>query len=256
MSEVLLTHADIYTDERKVYLDGSILIDDGKIIDIYHGVKKNYEGKIIDLKGNMIIPSFFSLNEKGDVQKGVSDYLRVDHMDDHALGLFKYVTEDSDLKDVKVALVDRDMILDDDIKVVLGMADIKDIARYHFDAIGPLYKDMGVLDMYHPNIIAQALFSDHYVILDTDGLDEEVIKFTLRNKDHDKVIIESDDMLGVLKLDIPMSDLIGYLDINAHAFLGHGHRYGRLMKGNEASFIILDQKRNYLFSFIRGKIWK
>ena len=130
MSEVLLTHADIYTDERKVYLDGSILIDDGKIIDIYHGVKKNYEGKIIDLKGNMIIPSFFSLNEIGDVQKGVSDYLRVDHMDDHALGLFKYVTEDSDLKDVKVALVDRDMILDDGIKVVLGIADIKDIDSF------------------------------------------------------------------------------------------------------------------------------
>ena len=254
MSEVLLTHADIYVDERKVYLDGSMLIDDGKIVDIYHGIKKGYTGKTIDLKGKTIIPAFFSLNEKGVVQKGVGDYLRVDHMDEYALGLFKRAGDN--LEDVKVVMTDRDMIVDEDIRVVLGKCNMSEdeTAGCHFDAIGPLYKDMGTLDMYHPNIISYALESDVYVILDTDGLSEKMIRFTLKNKAADKVIIVSEDLMHVLKIDISLSDLIGYMDINAHAFLGHDHRAGRLLRGNTAQFIIIDQKREFILSYIRGKV--
>ena len=44
MSEVMFINCQIVADERKTYLNGSIHVRDGKIQDIYHSPKKDYEG--------------------------------------------------------------------------------------------------------------------------------------------------------------------------------------------------------------------
>lgn len=257
MAEVLLKNCDIYTDERKVYLDASILIDGTKIIDIYHGQKKDYAQKVVDLGGKIIIPAFCSLFEKGTIRKGVGDHLRTDHMTKEAMGLFKDLTKGDIIdQDTKAILVNEKSVYHDfEGKVVFGHSHIERslLDSFDLDAIGPLYEDL-VFDVKRPNLVTEAFLGDKYVLVKADELSDEMLGFTLKNIKKDKLILLSDDLLDLLKRDIELCDLTSYLDINVRRFLGQPYPKGRLMRGSQADLIILSEKREFLFSFIRGKL--
>lgn len=261
MSEVMFINCQIVADERKTYLNGSIHVRDGKIQDIYHSPKKDYEGKVIDLKGLTMIPAFFSLDTFSVPQVGTGSYLRRDHLDDKCLGLFKDYVYDPDIEDdqVRLALINEDIDTEalkaKGIKLVLGHSDITidEIEKLDVDAIGPLFYDMS-FDPYHPSLISYALMSDKYVLLDTRDLPKITLDLAIKNIRKDRLIFIGDHLLDDMKRDIDLNDLVAYTSTNAHDLLGHPKNNGRLMRGSKADFIILDKERNYVLSYIGGRV--
>lgn len=62
-----LKHGHLIIDRNKEYLDGSILIEDKKILDVFVNSNKEFlDAQTIDLKGKVILPNFFNSDLKKD----------------------------------------------------------------------------------------------------------------------------------------------------------------------------------------------
>ena len=75
---VLFTHAHLVLDGNTEYLDGAILVEEGKIEGVYpHSDKVTLSAKrVIDLEGKIVMPAFFDPDVRnGDTGRGVTAYI-------------------------------------------------------------------------------------------------------------------------------------------------------------------------------------
>ena len=67
----LYKHVHLVIDDKREYLDGSILINDGIIEDVFIQSNKTIEDvKELDMNGKIFIPMFFDTKSKLEKQKG------------------------------------------------------------------------------------------------------------------------------------------------------------------------------------------
>ena len=70
--KTLYKHVHLVIDDKREYLDGSILINDGIIEDVFvQSNKVIEEAEEIDMNGKIFIPMFFDSKSKKEKQKGV-----------------------------------------------------------------------------------------------------------------------------------------------------------------------------------------
>ena len=70
--KTLYKHVHLVIDDKREYLDGSILINDGIIEDVFVQSNKTIEdAKELDMNGKIFIPMFFDTKSKLEKQKGV-----------------------------------------------------------------------------------------------------------------------------------------------------------------------------------------
>lgn len=252
MSELLLKNADIYVDERKVFLKASLHIKDGKIFDIYNR-NKDLAIKTIDLGGKMIIPAFCSVS--GLWQRGASHALVKED-----LGTFIDLTQNEFDPDAKLVIAterhDIEALRQKGIKVILGHTRIGEemIERIGVDGIGPLYYDMPPYDPYRPGPVNYAFDHDAYVLVDIKDMPVSSLKFLCKNVAFDRLIFIGDHLDEDLKADLPLSDLIAYTSLNVYRLLDLPKPFGKLIRGNRADILILDEKREILSGIIKGEV--
>ncbi|MDO4198070.1 MAG: N-acetylglucosamine-6-phosphate deacetylase [Erysipelotrichaceae bacterium] len=87
----LFTHGHIIVDPYREYMDGAILVEDERIIDVFpqsNKVKETEDVKIIDLKGSLVMPGNFDTHTHGI--KGISfDTADREKMDEASLEMAK-----------------------------------------------------------------------------------------------------------------------------------------------------------------------
>ena len=103
--KTLYKHVHLIIDDKREYLDGSILIEDGIINDVFIHSNKSFDNvKEINMKGKIFIPSFFDSKSKTKKQKGV---IKKFVCDKKVLNEPTHLISDKDIKNKNVCAVTR-----------------------------------------------------------------------------------------------------------------------------------------------------
>lgn len=235
---VLFVHAHIVIDGNKEVLDGAIAFKD-TIEDVYYHLNdkilKKYEGRIYDLKGLIIMPSFVNIGH----------------------------TEDDGIYDDGVDVRYKDQILihrtskDEDYDGLIAPYDsnLKD-----YDVVLDLFHTHEKFDHQKPTLINDAFNNKSYVSVSIDDIHDDVLGFILRVIDRKKLIItgdlqESDIIKRLKKHNVANTDIVLYRGINLLRLLGY-KRSGELKRGMEASFDIYDKGLQLLYRINKGEYLK
>lgn len=234
----LLTHAHIITDGKTEILDGAMAFKETVNEVSYHLTDKilnKYEGRIYDLEGLIIMPSF----------------VRIGHnIDDEVYD------DGKDLKYHDKTVIRRYMNDDETEEGYLIAPYNSDLS--HFDIIADLFHSGEVFDYRGQTLINRAFNNEAYVSIDIDDIDDDVFDFILRTISRNKLIVQSDksseEVLRYLKRHrVPLTDMALYTSLNLLRLLDD-KRKGELRRGKEATFDIYDEQLNHLYTVKRGEL--
>lgn len=219
--KLFLKHCHLIIDEHKECLDGALLINEDYIEEVYSQTSKAnlLDVKELDLKGSIVMPEFFD----GEKNRIIIDPLNINNQN-----------------------------IDKDTKIFIGntKAYKNDLKNIKYDGIYDLYNNMTGFSHNKLGIVNEAFINlDKYVELDALKVDEDVLKFTLRNLRKDKVILINDleESIKVLKkINIDYTDILAYTSINAYKLYGSINLNGSLVKGKHSRLIVLDENMNIL----------
>lgn len=208
----LYIHGHLIVDDYRQYLDGSLLIDDDHIIDIYPELTNvnDKDTKIIDLKGQYVFPAFFDTNKLFDYQ------IVVDPLDDKKINTSK--------------------------KIMLGntLAYLDDI-NIEYDGYYDLFNKMTGFDPYKKGLVNGAFNDDRYVEIDSSH-DESILKVVYKLKRKDRIILIGDIKQGIKKMyhiGADFNELLLMSSLNAYRLFGLDHKNGSLIKGKNANIEIM-----------------
>jgi len=215
MSKLYLKHGHLIIDGAKEYLDGSIIIDNEVIKEVYpftDKVKEIYEGyKKVNLKGYYVFPLFIELNEYHSMYEVKSNLRRIN-------------------KDKKLFLT--------------GGIKRKEI-DVDYDLIYDLYQDM-VFDVRKEGLIEEAFYTDKYVSIDINNVSDEQLKLAIKNIDEDKLIImgfNAKTCNRLHELKVSNTSIYKYLTGNVLRLFNDDKLKGSLIKGRKADLVVLN--KNY-----------
>ncbi|MDO4499977.1 MAG: amidohydrolase family protein [Erysipelotrichaceae bacterium] len=154
------------------------------------------------------------------------------------------------------------------IKVMFGHSDAryKDIKDYKHDGFTHLFNASSPYHHRDLGLVNLALAEkDRYVevIAEESHLDLSVIKLIMNEIDKDKLILVSDSkedtyllngLKNLRKLGASNTDLVAYSSLNAYRLYGMDKRYGSLIKGRCADFVVLNDDLDVVMTYVKGKI--
>ena len=256
--KTLYKHVHLVIDDKREYLDGSILINDGVIEDVFVQSNKIIDdAKELDMNGKIFIPMFFDSKSKPEKQKGV---------------IKKYICSD------KVLEESTHLISDDDIKILKIICAITRINNYKkvngiktlinpsseknvfADGVSDITKDK-VLDFDNNKMINYAFANNCYVEFGIDkSISDEYINFVFKNIEVNKILLisfEHDNILDQIKrlhrLNISLPDIVAMTSINPNNYYGYGNQEGYLIKGKPANIVCLDDNMDLEFVMVKGE---
>lgn len=254
----LYKHVHIVVDDKREYIDGSILINNGTIEDVFVQSNKTFDDvEEINMQGKIFIPSFFDTKSKTNKQRGVTK---------------RYIASEEVLE------IPTHLITDDEItnrKNILALTRIKSINKakriktfFNPMSEGDISAD-GVSDIsealflpFNSNkMINRAFFNDCMVEFGIDKkINDEHILFVLKNIDVNKLLLISykHDDIGeqikrLIKLNVSLTDIVAMTSINAYNFYGNTRQDGYLIKGKPANIVCLDENMDIEFTLIEGE---
>lgn len=223
-NSILLVHAHIIADGNKEILDGAIAFKD-TIEEVYYHINdkilKKYEGRIYDLEGLIIMPSFVNISH---------------HI---SLGLYD---DGTDVKYQNRILIHRTSKVESNHDYLIAPMN-SELDRY--DVILDLFHNGESFDYKKPTLINAAFNNRSYVSIMIDDIHDDVLDFIFRIIDRHKLIITTDmskqDLIKrLLSQHISLMDMALYCGINLLRLLGY-HKGGELKRGMDASFDIYDK---------------
>lgn len=209
----LYVHGHLIVDSYRQYEDGSLLIDDNHIIDVFCDSKSTFDGdlnqtEIIDLKGKLVFPAFFNCNE-----------------------LDKYQSVIDPLKPI-----------DSNKKIMIGKsaAYLKDV-NIEYDGYYDLFHNMTGFDAYNFGLVNGAFNDDKYVEVDS-SLDKSILSVIYRLKRKDRIILIGDVYLGIKKMfeiGANYNELLLMSSLNAYRLFEIDKLNGSLIKGKSNKIEII-----------------
>ena len=256
--KTLYKHVHLVIDDKREYLDGSILINNGVIEDVFIQSNKIIDdAKELDMNGKIFIPMFFDTKSKLEKQKGVINRFVCS---EKVLEEPTHLVSDESIKTLKnVCAVTRIKNYQkvNGVKTFINPSSIENIFA---DAVSDITKEK-VLDFNKNKMINYAFQNKCFVEFGIDNsINDDYISFVFKNIDVDKILLISfdhDDILDQIKrlhkLNISLTDIVAMTSINPNAFYGNTKQEGYLIKGKSADIICLDDNLNLDFVLVKGE---
>ena len=256
--KTLYKHVHLIIDDRREYLDGSILINDKTIEDVFVQSNKAIEdAKEVDMQGKIFIPAFFDTKSKIEKQKGV---------------VKKFIASNKLLNEDIHLISDEEIIENKNICAVTRINDYKKVnsiktlinpsseENKSADAISDITKEQNI-NLNSNKMINYALANNCVVEFGIDNnIKDEYIKFILKNIEATNIMLisyEHDDIIDQIKrlrkLNISYQDIVAMTSINPYNFYGYNKQDGYLVKGKSANIVCLNERNEIEFTLIEGE---
>lgn len=252
-------HCHLIIDDRREYLDGSIIVNDEYIEDVFMHTKEFNESdlKIVDLHGKILMPSFFDSKSDDKEDRGVNHKyifsktelsvpthlytekeLEYVGQNTHAVTMQGPYKKLFTVKTLSSPLNKINIFAD-------GVSDITVTRLLSFDPI---------------NMLNHAMNNKCYVEFGIDNtISDEHIKFIMKNIDSDKLALigyNHDSFINQIKrlhkLNVSLNNIVAMSSLNALRFYNEDTLEGSLIKGKYANIICLDDKLNIEFVLNKG----
>ena len=259
----LYLHAHIIPDSDREYLDGALLIEDGKILDVFAQSRKvnlEEEREVIDASGKIIIPAFFDPYTEEESGQGCVRSIRVLHS-----------SEDVSLKEGElgfhnekgVPLHEKTLSVSSDheeaeeakrrgAKILLKAGYPLDV----YDGFLPVLRE-DFLDEKGESLSALALEGQDYTEVH-GSISKRTLSILLRLIDRKKLILCGGKVMDeayrkALELGARWCDIVACTSMNAYALYGLEKLYGGLKRGKKADYLLLDKEGNILERYREGR---
>lgn len=256
--KTLYKHVHLVIDDKREYLDGSILINDGIIEDVFVQSNKSVEdAKEINMQGKIFIPSFFDSKSKKEKQKGV---VKKFVFSNETLNEPTHLYTDDDIKDLKnVAAVTRitNYSKVNGIKTYINPENEKNIFA---DGVSDITKAR-IINFDSNKMIIYAIENNCFIEFGIDNtINDDYIKFVLKNIDANKILLISnnhddivDQIKRLYKLGVSLTNIVAMTSINPFNFYGNPKQDGYLIKGKPANIICLNEDMSFEFALTGGE---
>lgn len=207
--KTLLIHGHLIIDDYRQFLDGSLLIDDKHILEVYPQYVELDDVTVVDLKGKLVFPKFLDLGILDEYQM-VVDPLDV-----------------VDCGDKKIMLGNSKAYLDE--------------VHIEYDGYYDLFNNMTGFSADRFGLVNGAFDDDRYVELDS-SLDETILSVVYRLKRKDRIILIGDIEEGIrkmYKLGANFNELLMMSSLNAYRLFGLDKQRGSLVKGKSSAIEII-----------------
>ncbi|MDO5850533.1 MAG: hypothetical protein Q4P14_04890 [Methanobacteriaceae archaeon] len=256
--KILYKHVHLIIDDKREYLDGSILINDKTIEDVFiQSNRKVEDAKEVDMQGKIFIPAFFDSKSKKDKQKGV---------------VKRFVASNELLNEDVHLISDGEIIENRNICAVTRIYNYKKVnsiktlinpsseENKFADAVSDITKEQNI-NLNSNRMINYAFANNCFVEFGIDNnIKDEYIKFVLKNIEVNNIILisyEHDDIINQVKrlrkLNVSYQDIAAMTSINPYSFYGYNRQDGYLIKGKPANIVCLDERDEIEFTIIEGE---
>ena len=252
-------HCHLIIDDRREYLDGSIIINDEYIEDVFVNTKEfnDRDLKIVDLEGKILMPSFFDSKSKDEDDRGVNH---------------KYVFSKSELNVPTHLYTEKEIdIAPKNVRAVTIQGNYKKLFTVR-TLSSPLNKINvfadGVSDItvnrllsFDPiNMLNHAMNNKCYVEFGIDNtVSDEYINFVLKNIDSDKLALVGynhdpfiKQIKRLYKLNVSFNNIVALSSLNALRFYNEDTLEGSLIKGKYANIVCLNDNLDIEFVLNKG----
>lgn len=256
--KTLYKHVHLVIDDKREYLDGSILIEDETIKDVFIHSNKSFDDvKEIDMKGKIFIPSFFDSKSKNKQQRGVAK---------------RFVCSNKVLNEPTHLISDKLITKSKNVYAVTRIKSTKKIKgkKTFFNPLSSSIKNIdGVSDitkiktvnLNSDKLINHCLSNNCYIEFGIDKkLSDNYIKLILKCIESNKILLISfnhDDIIDqvkrLFKLSVSLTDIVAMTSINPYSFYGSKKQDGYLIKGKPANIVCLDKNMNIEFVLFKGE---
>ena len=207
--KTLYIHGHLIIDDYRQFLDGSLLVDDKHILEVYPQYVEVDDVTVVDLKGALVFPKFLDLGLLDEYQM-VVDPLDV-----------------VDCGDKKIMLGNTKAYLDE--------------VNIEYDGYYDLFNNMTGFSVGRFGLVNGALNDDRYVEVDS-SLDESVLSVVYRLKRKDRIVLIGDVKEGVRKMyrvGADFNELLMMSSLNVYRLFGLDKRCGSLIKGKSSAIEII-----------------
>lgn len=202
--KTLLIHGHLIIDDYRQFLDGSLLVDDKHILEVYPQYVEMDDVVVVDLKGALVFPKFLDL--------GILD---------------KYQVVVDPLDNIKT-----------DKKIMLGNTrGYLDEVHIEYDGYYDLFNNMTGFSVDRFGLVNGAFNDDRYVELDS-SLDGTILSVVYRLKRKDRIILIGNIEEGIrkmYKLGANFNELLMMSSLNAYRLFGLDKQRGSLIKGKSST---------------------
>ena len=256
--KTLYKHVHLIIDDRREYLDGSILINDKTIEDVFVQSNKEIEdAKEVDIQGKIFIPAFFDTKSKTEKQKGVvKKFIASNKLLNEDIHL---ISDEKIIESKNICAVTRinDYKKVNSIKTLINPSSEENKSA---DAISDITKEQNI-NLNSNKMINYALANNCVVEFGIDNnIKDEYIKFILKNIEANNIMLisyEHDDIIDQVKrlrkLNISYQDIVAMTSINPYNFYGYNKQDGYLVKGKPANIVCLNERNEIEFTLIEGE---
>ena len=245
----LLKHGHLIIDGNKEYLDGSVLVNDERIEDVFIHSNKVDEleyDECIDCSGKIIMPGFFDVcNDNLDYMNGV--VLNMSQESNQRVYL-NYENDKNNVGDRKIFIRNSNVSGDELDEKVTGISN--------------LFVDMKPLSHNSNTLVNAAFTNKYYIEIDSNELNDITLKLVVDNIDKNKIMLMSNNkhkigeqIKRLFKLRVKLTDIVLYSSLNACRLYNLDKQYGSISKGKYADLLILDDELNINKILYKGKIY-
>ena len=206
--KTLLIHGHLIIDDYRQFLDGSLLVDDKHILEVYPQYVELDDVTVLDLKGKLVFPKFLDL--------GILD---------------EYQVVIDPLDNIKT-----------DKKIMLGNTrGYLDEVHIEYDGYYDLFNNMTGFSTDRFGLVNGAFNDDRYVEIDS-SLDETILNVVYRLKRKDRIILIGNIEEGIRKMyriGANFNELLMMSSLNAYRLFGLDKQRGSLIKGKSSAIEII-----------------
>lgn len=206
--KTLFIHGHLIIDDYRQFLDGSLLVDDKHILEVYPQYVELDDVSVVDLKGKLVFPKFLDLGILAEYQ------VVVDPLDN----------------------------IKTDKKIMLGNTrGYLDEVHIEYDGYYDLFNNMTGFSVDRFGLVNGAFNDDRYVEIDS-SLDETILSVVYRLKRKDRIILIGNIEEGIrkmYKLGANFNELLMMSSLNAYRLFSLDKQRGSLIKGKLSAIEII-----------------
>ncbi len=206
--KTLFIHGHLIIDDYRQFLDGSLLVDDKHILEVYPQYVELDDVTVLDLKGKLVFPKFLDLGILDEYQ------MVVDPLDNIKT-------------DKKIMLGNNKAYLDE--------------VHIEYDGYYDLFNNMTGFSTDRFGLVNGAFNDDRYVELDS-SLDETILSVVYRLKRKDRIILIGNIEEGIrkmYKLGANFNELLMMSSLNAYRLFDLDKQRGSLIKGKSSAIEVI-----------------
>ena len=207
--KTLFIHGHLIIDDYRQFLDGSLLVDDKHILEVYPQYVELDDVTVLDLKGKLVFPKFLDL--------GILD-------------------------EYQMVVDPLDVVDGGDKKIMLGNSKAyMDEVHIEYDGYYDLFNNTTGFSADRFGLVNGAFNDDRYVEIDS-SLDETILNVVYRLKRKDRIILIGNIEEGIRKMyriGANFNELLMMSSLNAYRLFGLDKQRGSLIKGKSSAIEVI-----------------